>query len=201
MIDMQKHDTEEPRVLVSATSILTYQYQYSISHTWYTSRILWTKWYPYLLLVFVTCTYFTALIVKFAVTIFTLNASMYWNTSCYWKCVKWFVYDNCLLLIIMTTCPSCGKKVLSDADVQCRSCYEYYHMNCISWKGICKMIHSNKYNWLCSNCLADIFPFNQIEDENELIDGCQLNTKNSLKISDLIYNPFKSNSSDDHVPF
>ena len=60
-------------------------------------------------------------------------------------------------------------------------------------------IHNSKCDWLCSNCLADIFPFNQIEDENEFIDECQLRMKASLKISDLIYNPFESNSSNDRL--
>ena len=27
-------------------------------------------------------------------------------------------------------------------------------------------IYDSKCDWLCSNCLADIFPLNQIEDEN-----------------------------------
>ena len=70
-------------------------------------------------------------------------------------------------------------------------------MKCISLeKNMQDDMHSSKWDWLCSNCLADIFRFNQIEDENEVIDECQLRMKASLKISDLIYNPFECNSSD-----
>ena len=72
---------------------------------------------------------------------------------------------------------------------------KYYHMKCFSLeRNMQDDIHNNKYDWLCSNCLTDIFPFNQIEDENEFIDECQLRMKASLKHSDLIYNPFESNS-------
>ena len=101
----------------------------------------------------------------------------------------------------MTTCPTCGRKVLSHACyVQCRIFYEYYYMRCISLgRNMQDDIHNSKCDWLCSNCLAGIFPFNQIEDENEFIDECQLRMKGSLKISDLIYNPFESNSSNDRL--
>ena len=93
------------------------------------------------------------------------------------------MYGKCLLFIIMMTCPTCGRKVLSHACyVQCRSCCEYYHMKCISLeKNMQDDIHNSKCDWLCSNCLADIFPFNQIEDDNEIIDECQLRMKASLK--------------------
>ena len=60
-------------------------------------------------------------------------------------------------------------------------------------------ILNSKCDWLCSNCLADIFPFNQIEDVNEFLHECQLRMKSSLKISDLIYSPFESNFSDDRL--
>ena len=52
---------------------------------------------------------------------------------------------------------------------------------------------------LCLNCLADIFPVNQIEDENELINECQHKMICSIKISDLIYKSFDANSSDDRL--
>ena len=101
----------------------------------------------------------------------------------------------------MTTCPTCGRKVLSHACyVQCRSCYEYYHMKCTYLeRNMQDDIHNSKCDWLCSNWLADIFPFNQIEYENEFIDECQLRMKDSLKISGLIYNRFESNSSNDRL--
>ena len=189
--------------LESSSQLLVFwmTYQYSINHIWYTSWILWTKWCPYFVLLFFTCTYFTALILKLTVTTFTLHALMYWNALCFWKFINDCVYGKCLLFIIMTTCPTCGRKVLSHACyVQCRSCGEYYHMKCISLeRNMQADIHNSKCDWLCSNCLADIFPFNQIEDENEFIDECQLRMKASLEISDLIYNPFESNSSNDRL--
>ena len=91
----------------------------------------------------------------------------------------------------MTTCPTGGRKVLSHACyVQCRSCCEYYHMKCISLeRNMQDDIHNSKCDWLCSNCLADIFPFNQIEDENEFIDECQLRMKASLKFQILSITP------------
>ena len=113
------------------------------------------------------------------------------------------MYGKCLLFILMTTCCTCSRKVLRHAScAQCRSCYEYYHMKCDSLeKSEQDDINNNTENWLCSICLADIFPFNQIEDENEFINECQHKMKCtcSLKISDLIYNPFDANSSDDHL--
>ena len=60
-------------------------------------------------------------------------------------------------------------------------------------------INNYTENWLYSNCLADIFPFNQIEDENEFINECQHKMKYSLKISVRIYKPFDVNSSDDRL--
>ena len=128
---------------------------------------------------------------------------MYWcfEISHASKNVYYLVYGKCLLFIVMTTCYTCSRKVLRHAyRVQCRSCYEYYHMKCISLeKSEQDDINDNTENWLCSNCLADIFPFNQIEDENEFINECQHKMKCSLKISDLIYNPFDANSSDDRL--
>ena len=71
--------------------------------------------------------------------------------------------------------------------------------NVFPWKGICEMTYITVNAIGYAQTALQIFPFNQIEDENEFIDECQLRMKASLKISDLIYNPFESNSSNDRL--
>ena len=119
---------------------------------------------------------------------------MYWcfKISHASKNVYHLVYGKCLLFIRMTTCCTCSRKVPRHAYyVQCPSCFEYYHIKCISLDNNGQDdTNINTEYWLCSNCLADAFPFNQIEDENEFITECQQKMNYSLNISDLILQPF-----------
>ena len=51
---------------------------------------------------------------------------------------------------------------------------------------------TNIHNWICVQCTSDLFPFNQIEDDNDFVLACCIQPCNELLSSDLIYNPFGS---------
>ena len=57
------------------------------------------------------------------------------------------------------------------------------------------MMH-NRENWMCGVCTREIFPFNNIEDEDVFHKATQMSSRNELIVSNLIYNPLELNSFD-----
>ena len=65
--------------------------------------------------------------------------------------------------------------------------YEMYIIG-ISWP----RLYANIHNWMCLQCTNNVFPFNQIEYDNDFVLACCIQPCNDLLSSDLIYNPFGS---------
>ena len=94
-------------------------------------------------------------------------------------------------------CATCSKRVLGHAySIQCHYCETSYHMKCISLETqyISQLKESHK-NWLCCTCIKNLFPYNQLEDD-DFSQVILMKLENELKISNLIYNPHESNSFD-----
>ena len=94
-------------------------------------------------------------------------------------------------------CPTCNKRVLSHAySIQCHYCETSYHMKCISLEAeYISQLKESHENWLCCTCIKDLFPYNQIEDD-DFSQAILMKLESELKISNLIYNPHESNSFD-----
>ena len=93
-------------------------------------------------------------------------------------------------------CPICCRRVLNHAHkINCCHCDKVYHMKCISIvPEEMEAIDNNSSEWICKNCLMHIFPFNSINDDSEFIQLCSNKQKHGCQISDLLYNPYDSNS-------
>ena len=94
-------------------------------------------------------------------------------------------------------CPTCSKRVLSHAySIQCHYCGTSYHMKCISLEAeYISQLKESHENWLCCTCIKDLFPYNQLEDD-DFSQAILMKLESELKISNLIYNPHESNSFD-----
>ena len=46
---------------------------------------------------------------------------------------------------------------------------------------------------MCGACIRDLFPYNQLEDDDDFSQAILMNLKKEIKISNLIYNPHESN--------
>ena len=49
---------------------------------------------------------------------------------------------------------------------------------------------------MCGACIRDLFPYNQLEDDDDFSQAILMNLEKEIKISNLIYNPHESNSFD-----
>ena len=73
--------------------------------------------------------------------------------------------------------------------------YTVYHMKCISTvPEEMEAINNNSSEWICRSCLMHIFLFNNTNDDSEFIQLCSNRQKHGCQISDLLYNPYDSNS-------
>ena len=94
----------------------------------------------------------------------------------------------------MAVCPICSKRVLK---IACHVCNETYHMKFISLASAdLDHMQTNIHNWMCVQCTSNLFPFNQIEDDNDFVLACCIQPCNELLSSDLIYNAFGSDRED-----
>ena len=100
----------------------------------------------------------------------------------------------------MTVCHICNKRVLTHAlKIGCHVCNEMYHMKCISLTPADHVyMQNNIHNWMCLHCTSSIFPFNQIEDDNDFLLACDIQRCHELLSSDLVYNPFGSELEEIH---
>ena len=98
----------------------------------------------------------------------------------------------------MVVCPICSKRVLFHAlKIACHVCNKTYHMKCISLASAdLDYMLTNIHNRICVQCTSNLFPFNQIEDDNDFVLACCIQTCHELLSSDLIYNPFGSDRED-----
>ena len=59
-----------------------------------------------------------------------------------------------------------------------------------------RYMQTNIHNWMCVQYTSNLFPFNQIEDDNDFVLACCIQPCNELLSSDLIYDPFGSDRED-----
>ena len=91
-----------------------------------------------------------------------ITAFEYWNAiPCPWSC---YTMDN-------TNCNICNRKFHNHAKiVECVSCYIRYHLKCITLE--CEhqaYILFHLLEWICETCNSLIFPFNQLESDNDFL--------------------------------
>ena len=95
----------------------------------------------------------------------------------------------------MAKCPICSQKLLRHAkQLSCSLCLDVYHMKCISIDPIVIADLENDNNWFCVTCIHGIFPFNNLESQEEFISlttGSCSTTISSL--SDKLFLPFELN--------
>ena len=88
----------------------------------------------------------------------------------------------------------------------CNCCHRHVHRNCTALSCYEFTIIKNSALWFCRICNGNIFPFNNIDDENEFqltiqdFGRCSLNTTyQSLYVDSKIFDPFDINENDDNI--
>ena len=105
----------------------------------------------------------------------------------------------------MDNCPICTRHVASHAkQIKCRICFRDYHMKCLSLK---PEDHSymfvNASQWYCVECTSEILPYNHIdEDEMYLLEITEIDvgTRTIESLSELLFNPFETNTDESYSP-
>ena len=102
------------------------------------------------------------------------------------------------IVTMYSICNLCNKKILRHArNISCESCNRQYHMLCISIvPEEIEYMSANSSDWLCKLCLADIFPFNHIEDQVEYTDTIfnQFHSGSTMcYLSEKVFNPIDAN--------
>ena len=105
----------------------------------------------------------------------------------------------------MANCPICTKLVLPHSkQIECKICQSMFHMKCLS---LCPNDHEhmrdNANIWYCSLCVSQIFPLNNIEEDD--IFPCELNRididEHTIEsLSGRLFNPFQLNDKDYYTP-
>ena len=80
---------------------------------------------------------------------------------------KTFPFDD----VIMNKCLICTRKLLQHAhNISCSLCSETYHLKCISIiPEDLEYIELHRNDWYCDCCLVDLCPFNNLENETDLM--------------------------------
>ena len=106
------------------------------------------------------------------------------NSICCDKCSYWF-HQNCALLTtceldyytvntekswfckscIDKNCKKCNTTLYRKQSIKCNLCKNKYHIKCV---GITKMAFTKTCDnlWSCEDCLSNIFPFHQLDNDN-----------------------------------
>ena len=135
--------------------------------------VIWRKWLPSVT-VTGSCPRYAAWILMFTLLISTLT---------------------------MDKCPTCTRHVsLHAKQIRCCVCQKNYHIKCLSLRAEDHAhIYSNCETWYCLKCFSEIFPFNQIDDDDMFVlevnqlDVC---TRTIESLTEILFNPFEL--SDDH---
>ena len=95
-----------------------------------------------------------------------------------------------------TECRTCNKRILRHAyHIRCALCRGCYHLKCITLiPEEIEQLKCTSTTWYCRSCNSDIFPYNNIEDNNEFLNclkdhhlqDCGIN----LPTDDLLFQPF-----------
>ena len=100
----------------------------------------------------------------------------------------------------MDKCPICTKNILSHAiKLRCAICSIFYHMKCISIDPVViSQLEADKDTWYCHICLTQIFPYNNIDSNEEFISTTTASClPSSLScLSEKLFMPFELNDSD-----
>ena len=117
----------------------------------------------------------------------------------------WILMFTLLITTLtMDICPTCTRHVLLHAkQIRCCVCQENYHIKCLSLRAVDPAhIYSNADTWYCPKCLSEIFPFNQIDDDDMFVmevnqlDVC---TRTIESLTKILFNSFELND-DHHCP-
>ena len=72
---------------------------------------------------------------------------------------------------IIHKCNECDKKLsLKHCKIQCEMCLGYFHSKCSLKTRDYQDIFNNNTGWICNYCMTNIFPFNNVETNDESID-------------------------------
>ena len=86
----------------------------------------------------------------------------------------------------MTSCNICVKRVLSHSYfLTCELCKCKVHLNCLSMidKNDPLYVNRNQNSWICTVCSGNVFPFNNIYDNNEFLAVLSENWNESTQFS------------------
>ena len=102
-----------------------------------------------------------------------------------------------------TNCNICNRKFHNHAMiVECVSCHIRYHLKYITLE--CEhqaYILFHLLEWICETCNSLIFPFNQLESDNDFLHALNfIDNTAMLNDASLIFNPFELNEIDDVSP-
>ena len=108
---------------------------------------------------------------------------------------------------LLNTCPICERNILKHwYFMLCNCCHRHVHRNCTAHSCDEFTFIKNSALWFCRICNENIFPFNNIDDENEFqltiqdFGRCSLNTTyQSLYVDSKIFDPFEINENDDNI--
>ena len=53
-------------------------------------------------------------------------------------------------------------------------------------------LKESRENWMCGACIGDLFPYNQLENDDDFSQAILMNLEKELKISNLICYPHES---------
>ena len=68
----------------------------------------------------------------------------------------------------MIECNVCKQRVLSHSRIlNCCLCHCSFHVRCVTLSA--DLLSETLQDWFCFNCLAEIFPFNYVQDDNDLM--------------------------------
>ena len=102
------------------------------------------------------------------------------------------------------TCEICKKSVRCHEKMAlCNLCNKYTHLRCLPTYNVSdnEYATANHGHWTCTYCLANIFPFFNIEENNNLIheiNEISRQTHDIDHLNSLIFHPFELNDTDDY---
>ena len=105
-------------------------------------------------------------------------------------------------------CNTCQRKVLSHAfHLKCHNCLHLVHLKCLPSVDRHDTLYKNKEtnSWYCTKCIEQIFPFNNIFDDNDFLEALSENWDNSRVVplsmihnTERLFHPFELNEDGSH---
>ena len=106
----------------------------------------------------------------------------------------------------MYNCIICNEHLaINSCHLICCCCAKYFHTNCLHNINQPDLLHqqNKQYNWICTVCTANIFPFNNIDDDEEYMKCITENVANKrqllsvLDLQNISLDLFELSSDDD----